>query len=81
MGDTNTFIAVAPDCPATVAEVPAERRGTPTVASIQYTMPATAPGRWSEEDVLPSYSPQYERLRSDPGIRQLRAMRSRRPRG
>ena len=138
MGYTNTLIIVAEDCRATTGEVPPERAGNPSVASVQYAMLATAPARWTQEDVqlasapgvrgrvdlseadlerlrqeyfaqpraclraspLPkSYgwglhydgegritlhavdSPEYGRLRSDPAITQLRAMRSHRSKG
>ncbi len=58
MGYTNTFIAVAEDCRAATGDVPAERAGSPTVASTQYAMLAAAPGQWTEEDVLLASSPQ-----------------------
>ncbi|MGQ2913351.1 MULTISPECIES: DUF6157 family protein [unclassified Aeromicrobium] len=48
---TDTFIAVAPDCPATVAEVPPER-ATPSVARIQYDMLADAPYAHTSDDVV-----------------------------
>jgi hypothetical protein len=60
VGYTNSFIAVADDCPATSGEVPPERSGGPTVASTQYAMLAAAPGHWTQEDVL---------LASSPGLR------------
>ena len=58
MGYANTFIAVAEDCRAATGEVPPARAGGPTVASTQYAMLATAPGRWTQEDVLLASSPQ-----------------------
>lgn len=60
MGYTNTFIAVAEDCRAATGEVPPQRAGAATVASIQHAMLAAAPGRWTQEDVL---------LASSPGVR------------
>lgn len=48
---TDTFIAVAPDCPATVAEVPPER-ATPSVARIQYDMLVDAPYALTSDDVV-----------------------------
>lgn len=138
MGYTNTFIAVAEDCRATTGEVPPERAGNPSVASIQYAMLVATPARLTQEDVqfasapgvrgrldlsevelerlrqdyfaqpraclraspLPKQygwglhydaqgritlhavdSADYGRLRHDPSITQLRAMRSNRARG
>ncbi len=60
MGYTNTFIAVAEDCRATTGEVPPGRGDAPTVAQVQYDMLSSAPGRWTQEDVL---------LASAPGVR------------
>lgn len=140
MGYTDTFIAVAEDCRAATGQAPPQRGGTPTVAGIQHAMLTTAPGRWTQEDVLlacapavrgrwpggdldaqelqrlrdehfaspraclrasplpKTYgwglhydgqgritlhavgSPDYERLRRDPSLTQLRAMRSTRAR-
>lgn len=57
MGYVNTFIAAAEDCHASSGEVPRQRAGGPTVASTQYAMLATAPGRWTEEDVLLACAP------------------------
>lgn len=54
----NTFIAVAKDCRALTGKLPPERAGAPTVARVQYTMLAAAPGRWTQEDVLLASSPQ-----------------------
>lgn len=48
---TDTFIAVAPDCPATVAEVP-PKRATPSVARIQYEMLVDAPYEHTSDDVV-----------------------------
>ena len=48
---THTFIAVAPDCPATVAEVPPER-ATPSAARIQYEMLVDAPYEHTSDDVV-----------------------------
>lgn len=48
---TDTFIAVAPDCPATVAEVPPER-ATPSVARIQYEMLVDAPYEYTSDVVV-----------------------------
>lgn len=58
VGYANTFIAVAEDCHAATGEIPPERAGGPTVASTQYAMLASAPRRWTQEDVLLASSPQ-----------------------
>ncbi len=57
---TNTFIAVAEDCRATTGEAPPQRGNAPTVAQVQYEMLTSAPGQWTQEDVL---------LASAPGVR------------
>ncbi len=49
---TDTFVLVAADCPATVAEVPAARGGSPTVAVVQYELLATAPYSLTLEDLI-----------------------------
>lgn len=46
-----TFTSVAPDCPATTAEVPPER-ATPSVARIQYEMLVDAPYVHTSDDVV-----------------------------
>lgn len=48
---TDTFIAVAPDCPATAAEAPPEREPA-TVARLQYEMLRDAPYRHTSDDVV-----------------------------
>lgn len=57
MGYTNTFIAFAEDCRAKTGDVPMQQASGSTVASVQYAMLATAPGRWTREDVLLASSP------------------------
>ena len=47
----DTFTSVAPDCPATTAEVPPER-ATPSVARIQYEMLAGHPYEHTSDDVV-----------------------------
>lgn len=58
MGYVNTFIAVAEDCRATTGEVPPERAGRATVATIQYDMLVAAPGRWTQDDLQLASSPE-----------------------
>ncbi|MEU8177771.1 DUF6157 family protein [Microbispora hainanensis] len=48
----STLIAVADDCPVTVAEVPRGRGGKPTVAVLQYELISGAPYGLTQEDVL-----------------------------
>ncbi len=60
VGYASTFIAVAEDCRATTGEVPPQRAGAATVAAVQHAMLTSAPGRWTQEDVL---------LASAPGVR------------
>lgn len=47
----DTFTSVAPDCAATVAEVPPER-ATPSVARLQYELLVDAPYRYTSDDVV-----------------------------
>jgi hypothetical protein len=47
-----TLIAVAPDSPAQESEVPAERGGKPTIATIQYAMLADHAYQHTQPDVL-----------------------------
>ncbi len=47
----DTFIEVADDCPADVAEIPPESRGR-TAASIQYELIARHPHRYTSDDVV-----------------------------
>ena len=75
MGCTNTFISVAEDCRARTGEVPPERGGAPTVAGVQYALLATAPGRWTQEDVLLASAPGV-RGRTDVGGRELERLRT-----
>lgn len=49
--NTDTFTSVAPDCPASVAEVPPERK-EPSVARLQYDMLVDAPYRYTSDDVV-----------------------------
>lgn len=49
--NTDTFTAVAPDCPASVAEVPPVRK-KPSVARLQYDMLVDAPYRYTSDDVV-----------------------------
>ena len=48
----NTFIEVAEDCPVTVAEVPPQKGGTKTVASLQYSIIHEYPYTYTSDDVL-----------------------------
>ncbi len=48
----STFIEVAEDCPATGAEIPAQRGGKETVATLQFQMVAEAPYTFTSDEVL-----------------------------
>lgn len=48
----NTFIAVADDCPATVAEVPPLKGDKKTVANIQFDMVKKNPYKFTSDDVV-----------------------------
>lgn len=47
----NTFIAVAPDCPAPAAEKP-PLTGTPTVAALQFALVSTRPYQLTSDEIL-----------------------------
>ena len=49
---TNTFIAVAEDCPATRAEIPPIKDGKPSVAALQFGMMYKHPYKYTSDDVL-----------------------------
>ena len=52
MNYANTLIAVAEDCTATKATVPAPRGGKATIATLQYAMISEHPYQYTQEDVL-----------------------------
>ena len=49
---TDTFIAVADDCPVTAAEVPAPKGDKPTIASMQYNILHNNPYKFDSDDVI-----------------------------
>jgi len=49
---SDTFIEVAEDCPVAAAQVPPEKGGEKTVASLQLDMIQTAPYRYTSDDVI-----------------------------
>lgn len=49
---TNTFIAVADDCPVSVGEVPTKKAGEHTIASLQYELIANNPYTYSSDDIV-----------------------------
>ena len=48
----DTFIQVAEDCPTRTGEEPPPRAGQPTVAGLQYAMIASAPYKYTSDDVI-----------------------------
>ncbi len=48
----NTFIEVAEDCPAKIAEVPPQRGAVKTAANIQFELIKENPYKYSSDDVL-----------------------------
>lgn len=48
----NTFIEVAEDCPVIESEIPVEKAGKPTIASMQYEMVFNNPYKYSSDDVI-----------------------------
>jgi hypothetical protein len=48
----NTFIEVAPDCPAETSVVPTAKGDKPTMATRQYEMIAQNPYKYTQEDIL-----------------------------
>jgi len=49
---TNTFIAVADDCPATRGEIPPTKRDKKTIANIQFDMISKQPFLYTSDNVL-----------------------------
>jgi len=49
---TDTFIEVAPDCPATCGEVPPTNENAKTIASIQFEMIEKHPYQYTSDDIL-----------------------------
>jgi len=49
---TNTFIMVAPDCPATTGEVPVARGETKSVPVIQYELLSQHPYRFTQDELI-----------------------------
>ncbi len=48
----NTFILVAPDCPAEYGMVPPERKNGKTKPALEYELASAAPYRYTMEDLL-----------------------------
>ncbi|WP_192823506.1 DUF6157 family protein [Rufibacter sp. LB8] len=48
----NTFIAVAEDCPVTVAQVPPQRGTEKTIANLQFELLEANPYRYTSDQVL-----------------------------
>lgn len=49
---SNTFIAVAPDCPATEGTPPASKAPKPTLAEQQFALLSEAPYRYTSDELL-----------------------------
>ncbi len=49
---TNTFIQVAPDCPATTGEVPVARGEAQSVPAIQYDLLSRHPYRFIQDELI-----------------------------
>ncbi|MFC6998513.1 DUF6157 family protein [Rufibacter roseus] len=49
---TNTFIAVAEDCPVVAAEVPPQKGSDKTVANLQFEMLHAQPYQYTSDEVL-----------------------------
>ena len=48
----NTFIIIAPDSDARVAQIPADRNGIPTIARIEYQLLTSKPYRLNHEQLI-----------------------------
>ena len=48
----DTFIEVAPDCPAATGEVPPVKGGVPSVAAMQYEMISKHPYQYTSDEVM-----------------------------
>jgi hypothetical protein len=49
---TDTFITVAEDCPATMAEIPSPKGDAKTIASLQFDMISQHPYQFTSDDVI-----------------------------
>ena len=48
----NTFIAVAPDCPVNIAEIPPQKEAAKTIANFQFEMISAHPYKYTSDDVI-----------------------------
>ncbi len=48
----NTFITIAPDCPAARAAVPPDKKGGKTKPGIEYELVANSPYMYTQEELL-----------------------------
>ena len=69
-----TLIAVADDCPVAQSQIPPERNGKQTIASLQFALIHDHPSVYTQEDILFQtwLLRQEERDRSDAEVAQLR---------
>lgn len=61
----NTFIAVAPDCRVSSAEIPPLTAGTPTVATLQFELIAAHPYAMTSDDILFAVHATRKGIRAD----------------
>jgi hypothetical protein len=48
----NSFILIAEDCPATTAQIPPDKAGEKTIASLQFEIVKKNPYKYTSDDVL-----------------------------
>ena len=73
----DTFVTIAPDCPATAGMVPIARGSSPTVASIQYELLERAPYTMTLEDLMYATHVRREGLSEDESRRRDAEIRDR----
>ncbi len=59
---TNSFIQVAPDCPATTGEIPVARGETKSVPVIQYELLSQHPYRFTQDELIFEVHVRHKRI-------------------
>ena len=74
---TDTFVTIAPDCPATTGVVPAARGASPTVALIHYELLDGSPYALTLEDLMIATHVRREGLSESEASERAEAIRQR----
>lgn len=65
MSYTNTFIRISADCPVEASVVPEPRAGQKTVPLLQYELLASAPYRYTGDDVIYEVHVRHKQIADD----------------